>query len=489
MEKNSSSDDCWLTLVFVALFIFSSLILVVNNNAFADTVTATPVTTQDTQNSTISADLAKRLGGNDTGIYYPLYGLSELPQVLAAKKAFPNVPFGVIINPDSGPGPLPSAEWASAITQLKSVGAVVTGYVPTKYGTIPVADVESMISSYQQFYPSMLDGISLDEVSSSPNFTSYKEISDYARSIGFPFIGANPGSPLYQGDVPLFNLIEIYESEGYPSESMLASRTFYPQYSKDVVGFEAKIHTQPTYNSTWLYVATKYAKWIYITDQTEPNPYAVFPSYFKQYLTDLASLDGTTLLGELQVGDSNGTCKVVDGNWNSVTNTCVINANLTINTGKLLAIDSGVTLTVTGTISNSGTIFNGGTINNIGTISNSGSIIGSGTFTSAMLTIKNNGTITDPVTIPYGVLSSNYTLNFPVIVPSSVTRIINTGQTFTINPGVIVTINSGGTISNFGIINNTGTVSNSGRIDNHCAATIIGDPVNDTGGTVNNPCP
>src|SRR5439155_9933970 len=29
-------------------------------------------------------------------------------------------------------------------------------------------------------------------------------------------------------------------------------------------------------------------------DQTEPNPYAVFPSYFNQYLTDLSSLAGTT---------------------------------------------------------------------------------------------------------------------------------------------------------------------------------------------------
>ncbi|MGI0088445.1 MAG: hypothetical protein ACREBI_10900, partial [Nitrosotalea sp.] len=45
-----------------------------------------------------------------------------------------------------------------------------------------------------------------------------------------------------------------------------------------------------TYNSTWLYMATKYLKWVYITDQTEPNPYAVFPSYFDQYLTDLSSL-------------------------------------------------------------------------------------------------------------------------------------------------------------------------------------------------------
>ncbi|MGI0088636.1 MAG: hypothetical protein ACREBI_11870, partial [Nitrosotalea sp.] len=46
----------------------------------------------------ISTDLATRLGGNTTGIYYPMYDLNELPQVLAAKKAFPIVPFNVNIN-------------------------------------------------------------------------------------------------------------------------------------------------------------------------------------------------------------------------------------------------------------------------------------------------------------------------------------------------------------------------------------------------------
>src|SRR2546425_7253392 len=112
----------------------------------------------------ISTDLTSRLGGTNTGIYYPLYSLSELPQVLAAKKAFPNVPFNVNINPASGPGSEPSTYWADAITQLKSTGAVVIGYVPTGYGTRTVANVEDMISAYHQFYPK-LDGIMFDEVS------------------------------------------------------------------------------------------------------------------------------------------------------------------------------------------------------------------------------------------------------------------------------------------------------------------------------------
>src|SRR5947209_3733322 len=254
----------------------------------------------------MSGDLTSRLGGTTTGIYYPLYSLSELPQVLAAKKASPNVPFNVNINPASGPGSGPSTAWTNAITQLKNAGAVVTGYVPTAYGTgRSISNVEGMISSYNQFYPGMLDGIMFDEVSGScSQFTFYQTISNYARSLGYNYIRANPGGSICQAEVPLFNHIAIFESSGYPSESTLSSRTYYPQYSKDSVGFGATVHSTSTYDPTWLHMAVKYLKWVYITDQTEPNPYAVFPSYFNQYLTDLSSLAGTTSVTTTQPGSS-----------------------------------------------------------------------------------------------------------------------------------------------------------------------------------------
>ncbi|WP_157927389.1 spherulation-specific family 4 protein [Candidatus Nitrosotalea okcheonensis] len=294
MKKHNRYRSYWLILIFSLILISSSLVITLSSKTLTNTATGTLVPTQivSLHNTTRSTDLSARLGGNATGIYYPLYSLSELPQVLAAKQAFPNVPFMVNINPSSGPGSSASAAWATAITQLKSAGAVVTGYVPTGYGTgRTISNVEGMISSYNQFYPNMLDGIMFDEVSGScSEFSFYQTVSNYARSLGYSYIRANPGSSICQTDVPLFNHIAIYESAGYPSESTLASNTYYPQYSKSVVGFGATVHTQPTYDPTWLHMATKYLKWVYITDQTEPNPYAVFPAYFNQYLTYLTIL-------------------------------------------------------------------------------------------------------------------------------------------------------------------------------------------------------
>src|SRR5437660_2211623 len=75
---------------------------------------------------------------------------------------------------------------------------------------------------------------------------------------------------------------------------MLTARTFSPQYKKSAVGFGATIIGEQAYNSIWLRNATKYLKWIYITDQNLPNPYAKFPPYFNQYLSDLSALASTS---------------------------------------------------------------------------------------------------------------------------------------------------------------------------------------------------
>jgi len=155
------------------------------------------------------------------------------------------------------------------------------------------------------------------------------------------------------------------------------------------------------------------------------------------------------------------------------------------NSGGIITNNSG------GTITN-----NSATITNSGTINNSGAISGTGTIKSALTSITNTGTITDPVTIPNTTLSSSYTPSFPVIVPAGVTLTINSGQTLTINSGVSVsnfgtikntgilsnsgTITSSGTISNTSIISNSGTLNNSGYLGN--GGTIT----NNSGGTLSN---
>jgi plastocyanin len=226
------------------------------------------------------------------------------------------------------------------------------------------------------------------------------------------------------------------------------------------------------------------------------------------------------------------------GNW-IIRTSCTleasttVQANVTVQSGVTLEINSGQTLTINsgvyffngGTISNSGTIYNsgyiaigyhdsitnisGGTINNIsggtidnvgsiitnsgtitnsgrilntpGNLTNSGTISGTGTFTSTLASIANTGTISDTVRIPSTIISSNYTLNFPVVIPSGVSLTINPSQSFTINSN----------LSNSGIIYNTGYIGigTNYRIMNNIDGTInntSGAKINNIGSTITN---
>src|SRR2546422_118877 len=238
----------------------------------------------------------------------------------------------------------------------------------------------------------------------------------------------------------------------------------------------------------------------------------------------------------INTGTISGTGKILSTpyfNRGSITNTGTITDPVTIPNTTLssnytpsfpLIVPSGVTFTIpsgqTLTVNSGISISNLGTIINAGTISNSGTISGTGTIKSALTSITNTGTITDPVTIPNTTLSSSYAVSFPVNVPSGVTLAINSGVTLTINSGAsisssgylknlgtisnsgalnnsgylgnggTITINSGGTITNSGIINSYGTISNSGTVTNNSSGTIknySGGKINNlSGGTISN---
>src|SRR3989449_123490 len=208
----------------------------------------------------------------------------------------------------------------------------------------------------------------------------------------------------------------------------------------------------------------------------------------------------------INTGTISGTGKILSTpyfNRGSITNTGTITDPVTIPNTTLssnytpsfpLIVPSGVTFTIpsgqTLTVNSGISISNLGTIINAGTISNSGTISGTGTIKSALTSITNTGTITDPVTIPNTTLSSSYAVSFPVNVPSGVTLAINSGVTLTINSGASVS-NSGylknlGTISNSGTLNNSGYFGNGGTITNNSDGTMSNSGTLNSYGTISN---
>ena len=76
--------------------------------------------------------------------------------------------YGVVLNPDSGPGDHPDPAFAEVAARLRGAGTRVLGYADTDYGRRPHADVVRDLVRHRDWYGT--DGAFLDQVA-----TGYEE--------------------------------------------------------------------------------------------------------------------------------------------------------------------------------------------------------------------------------------------------------------------------------------------------------------------------
>ncbi|KAL0565099.1 hypothetical protein V5O48_016938, partial [Marasmius crinis-equi] len=128
--------------------------------------------------------------------------------VIDTVKAHPNLPFYLVINPDSGPGlpnTQPNSDWTGCIPQLKSASSNVRvlGYVHTSYGSQPQSAVVANISTYANWSANYRPhGIFFDESPNNSGNVSYSQsLASQARSsfgssspvVLNPGVAADPG--------------------------------------------------------------------------------------------------------------------------------------------------------------------------------------------------------------------------------------------------------------------------------------------------------
>ena len=125
---------------------------------------------------------------------YPGTSASAWSNVTAAIKAFPQVKWQVIVNPDSGPGTtgcLTDTNYINAISILNGYANVMTlGYVDTDYTNRAYSAVIQDINTYASWwtckkpgYNISIDGIFFDDVNNTASntvFTYMQNASNYA---------------------------------------------------------------------------------------------------------------------------------------------------------------------------------------------------------------------------------------------------------------------------------------------------------------------
>ncbi|KAG7088120.1 hypothetical protein E1B28_012145 [Marasmius oreades] len=175
-----------------------------------------------------------------SAILFPLYiyPFQDVPcggwtDVIDTVKANPNLPFHLVINPDSGPGGLansqPNSDWTGCIPQLKSANVKLFGYVHTTNGSQPQSAVNANVTTYAGWSASYRPhGIFFDEspVTAGANLTYMQALVGHARSLfgtSSPVI-LNPGRATDPGYYSFANLI-------------LSAENFYSAFSTSQLSF------------------------------------------------------------------------------------------------------------------------------------------------------------------------------------------------------------------------------------------------------------
>ena len=228
-----------------------------------------------------------RAASSSVGIVIPLYTYptdGSWTAVIQAKHSYPNVPFMAVINPDNGPGHSRDSNYVHGIKDLQAAGVKVLGYVPTAYAADSISSVKAEVDHYNTWYG--VDGIMFDEMNNQQGYEAYySTLGSYVHSL-FPdsLTMGNPGTEVPTSYIGTLDVLNVYESNGYPELSFITYAGYSPSnFSVIVIG--------SSLDTSFLTGLSGVASWVYATDATLPNPYDALPSYFTAEVAALSDID------------------------------------------------------------------------------------------------------------------------------------------------------------------------------------------------------
>ncbi len=210
--------------------------------------------------------------------------------------------FGMIMNPNSGPGTSVNSTYVNTVNSAKNAGIKVYGYVHTSYGARAATDVKAEIDMYKSWYN--VTDIFFDETPTSATYlTYYQDISNYVHQNGGKVV-LNPGTTpdeRYLGFADIImnfeNTASVYQTATFPSwiNNYPASRFVHLVYDTPDSSLSSVLTLSQSRN----------AGYVYITNDILPNPWDTLPSYMSTEINALCAAVDTSV-----PGDTNSDAKV-----------------------------------------------------------------------------------------------------------------------------------------------------------------------------------
>jgi hypothetical protein len=243
-----------------------------------------------------------------TGLLIPLYIYpanihtnESFNQVMMLKRDHPSVPFWVILNPGSGPGKQPDANYVKAIDRLQGAGCLTLGYVSTEYGKRETKAIDADLTTWLKLYPK-IQGVFFDEMMNTDSDSAVehqRQLTTTARSEGFWPVVCNPGTDVptryFEGKVA--DVFVVYENASWPTEKQLHGDYFGGYSDYPISTRSALVHSADKLDASQVRMMRHHSQWIYVTDDTLPadkpqeHPWDRLPSYLPELVNLLDSLD------------------------------------------------------------------------------------------------------------------------------------------------------------------------------------------------------
>jgi len=197
----------------------------------------------------------------------------------------------IIFNPSNGPGTTTDPKYTAALAQARAAGILVLGYVATSYGQRPEADITADVNKYYDLYapsgiyfaegPMDADCMAMEDM--------YKRIAATARgrdARAFLAVGTRY-CPTY---IYFFDLMVQFARNWTEYQTDYAPPSWMPANSPE--RFCHFVHTVPEGDAARALslTITNGAGWVFVTDETDPNPWGMLPSYFDRELATLKGL-------------------------------------------------------------------------------------------------------------------------------------------------------------------------------------------------------
>ena len=155
---------------------------------------------------------------------------------------------------------------------------MATGYAVNS----PVA-VKADIDRWRAFYPGQISGIFFDEQSNrAGDVPYYRDLSQHAKAQGLSFTVGNPGTDSAPEYIGALDTMLIYESSGLPSVSQLGG--WHASHAPSNFGV---IPHAASFDAAFVRNARQYVQYIYLQNDTLPNPWDSVPAYFGDLLAAL----------------------------------------------------------------------------------------------------------------------------------------------------------------------------------------------------------